>query len=149
MQPKPTTFHSSVWHRQESPEPTRMLLLIAMVVWLQHWFRYHFATCTQPLKWSTEMMSKTSFDWFTKVYWKSKKTTISPIFHNILKRKIFLRSYFPPFATIFFMKVFFSKGWQELPLVALPAQEKIAFPFKRISATVGAKQAVFQKKVCF
>jgi hypothetical protein len=47
------------------------------------------------------------------------------------------------------MKVFFSKGWQELPLVALPAQEKIAFPFKRISAAVGATKVVFQKKICF
>lgn len=45
-------------------------------------------------------------------------------------------------------KIFFSKGKKELPLVALFAQEKIDFTFKRISATIGAKNGASIKKCC-
>jgi hypothetical protein len=51
------------------------------------------------------------------------------------------------FAAISFSKAFFSKIWQELPLVALPNQEKKHFAFKRISASITARNNGLLKKI--
>jgi hypothetical protein len=57
----------------------------------------------------------------------------------VLSIQIFFGSFIVLFATISFSKAFFSKIWQELPMVALPNQEKIRFAFKRISASITAR----------
>jgi hypothetical protein len=45
------------------------------------------------------------------------------------------------------MKAFFSKGFEELPLVALKTQEKIGFHFKRNFAMIGARGVGYLKQV--
>lgn len=55
-----------------------------------------------------------------------------------------MRSLIQLFVTIFFDNCFFSKHLQELPLVALPVQEKIAVLFKRISTSIQARAVIFK-----
>ena len=65
----------------------------------------------------------------------------------VIARNVAIWSNFLLSIAIFFHKIFFSKTLQELSLVVLQRQEKIAFLKKRISITIRARHS-FNEKLC-